>query len=94
DSFVSPIITQPQSLETLEAHFPTQVSDIDGHKGQKRRKTTEAEKRILAPLLEMEKSLPISMLMRAFDELNAVSSDWSVDRIRLYWRNNRNKKTS
>ncbi|CAG8501848.1 3803_t:CDS:2, partial [Scutellospora calospora] len=86
DPLASPITSQFQSLETPEAHI-----SIDINRGQRRQRTTEVEKRILASLLEYRQSLPISMLMKKVEELNTVSSDWTVDRIRQYWNNNRTR---
>ncbi|CAG8597081.1 598_t:CDS:2, partial [Cetraspora pellucida] len=56
---------------------------------QTRRTTTEAEKGILAQLLDHEENLPEAAVIKVFWELQPISSDWTSERIKLYWRNNR-----
>ncbi|RHZ80869.1 hypothetical protein Glove_131g84 [Diversispora epigaea] len=51
--------------------------------------TTEVEKAILNQLFESEK-LTETIISEVLLQLQAISSDWTTERIKMYWRNNRN----
>ncbi|CAG8470574.1 10235_t:CDS:1 [Scutellospora calospora] len=83
----NPLEIQQHSLETL---LPMQVED---NERPRCRITTEAEKNVLSPLFKNISSLLISEVIRVFEVLNMISPySWTVDRIRIYWRNNRNRR--
>ncbi|RHZ69143.1 hypothetical protein Glove_290g67 [Diversispora epigaea] len=58
-----------------------------------RRTTTEIEKAILEQLFESEK-LTETIISEVLLQLQAISLDWTTERIKTYWRNNRCKKPS
>ncbi|CAG8549476.1 13060_t:CDS:1, partial [Cetraspora pellucida] len=81
---LNPLTIQQQSPKTS---LPLQVKN---NERPRRQRTTKVEKNILFSLLEYNSSLPNSKIIKVFNILNMISSDSrTVDRIRLYWRNNR-----
>lgn len=80
------IQTSP-SVNCSTEHFIS----IWSHPKQTRRVTTDAEKTILTQLFRFE-DLPESAISEVLSELQTVSSGWTAERIKQYWRNNRPNK--
>jgi hypothetical protein len=95
-------------LESAEKHKPVEAPTVQQNTPptsppasepirqiQSRRITTGEEKMILAQLFEFEENLPESAILKVLSELQTVSLDWTVERVKQYWRNNwRNKVQS
>ncbi|CAG8434102.1 1122_t:CDS:2 [Scutellospora calospora] len=75
---------------TIQQNTLAPLSETNRSK-QIRRTTTKAEKAILAQLIDYEENLPETAVTKVFWELQHVSLDWTTERIKLYWRNNRRR---
>ncbi|CAG8697566.1 10729_t:CDS:1, partial [Ambispora gerdemannii] len=84
-------IQQDTLSASRQISLPPETAETD-HPRQRRRITTEAEKTILAQLFEFEEKLPETAILKVMSELQTVFSDWTVGRVRQYWRNNQQKK--
>ena len=61
------------------------------HSKKKRHTTTDAEKNILIQLFEFEEKIPEIAISKVLSELQTISSDWTVERVNQYVRNNCHK---
>ena len=83
----------PQSTKNLPSESSSLMQIFDETEQKKiYRKTTESEKVILQQLFESsEEKLSDTVIQKVLSDLQAISSDWSKDRIKQYWRNNKKK---
>jgi len=61
------------------------------HPKKKHHTTTDAEKNILIQLFEFEEKIPEIAISKVLSELQTISSDWTVERVNQYVRNNCHK---
>ena len=78
------IVQQSTSSASQQVSLPSEIN----HPRKIRRTTTNAEKGILAQLFEFEERIPDIATSKVLSELQTVSSDWTAERVKQYWRNN------
>jgi hypothetical protein len=86
---------QASFIQQTTSSAPQQISlppETDNSK-KTRRTTTKEEKAILDQLFEFDQ-LPEAIISQVSLQLQAISSDWTTERIKIYWRNNRRNKTN
>ena len=66
-----------------------QQENLTDHKRQRRR-TTNNEKMVLENLLKFD-YFPEDMAIEVLRQLQNFSNDWDIQRIRIYWNNNKRK---
>ncbi|RHZ75422.1 hypothetical protein Glove_214g51 [Diversispora epigaea] len=90
---VTPTILEAQEIQPNLQNEPTTQPNLQDELTKKRkRQTTVEEKNILDPICEGDSMPTDNKINNILTELNTISSNWTVNRVKTYYYNRKQKK--